>query len=260
MQTKTVPTRGGMFSTEVLEDGSGSPLLYLHSEFGLEPNEFLTALATRNRVVAPRHPGFGESTGTEHLLDLHDLMYYYLDLLDALQLRNLPVVGHGLGGMFAAELAALQPERFTKLVLIAPYGVWKPEDPSFDIFATTPKELAGRLFHNSQAPGAVAIAEAPSDKDRFIDYMVERAKSMATAAKYLWPIPNRGLRNRAHRIAAPTLLIWGANDQIVPPSYAQEFKALIPHAQTATIPDAGHLPDVEQPGKLDDAIRLFLES
>ena len=260
MQTRTVPIRGGMFQTEVIEEGSGSPLLFLHSEFGLEPNEFLAALAAHHRVTAPRHPGFGESTGTEHLLDIHDLLYYYLDFLDATGLRNLPVVGHGLGGMFAAELAALQPERFTKLVLIAPYGVWNPDEPSYDIFATTPPELAERLFHNAKAPGAVAIAEAPSEQERFIDFMVERAKSMATAAKYLWPIPNRGLRNRAHRIAAPTLLVWGEGDRIIPPRYAQDFKALIPHARVAMIPDAGHLPDVEQPQQLAEQILSFLRS
>lgn len=258
MEQRTIPVRSGTFQTEVFEGGSGSPLLFLHSEFGLEPNEFHNALAQHYRVVAPRHPGFGGSTGNDKLLDLHDLLYYYLDFLDAMQLRDLPVVGHGLGGMFAAELAAMQPDRFTKLVLIAPYGMWIPDEPSYDIFATTPRELAERLFVNAKAPAAVAIAEAPDDRERFINFMVERAKSMATSAKYLWPIPNRGLRNRAHRIAAPTLLVWGAQDQIIPPSYAREFARLIRTTQTATIPDAGHLPDVEQPRQLADTILGFL--
>lgn len=250
MQTTTVSVRNGLFQTEVLEGGSGSPLLFLHSEFGLQPNDFLTALTADHRVIAPRHPGFGESTGTDHLLDLHDLLYYYLDFLDTLKLRDLPLVGHGLGGMFAAELAAIQPERFTKLVLIAPWGVWKADNPSYDIFATTPKELSARLFHDATTPAAVALAEAPSEQERLIEYMVDRAKSMATTAKYLWPIPNRGLKQRAHRIAAPTTILWGDDDQIAPPAYAQEFKALIPHATLATIAGAGHLPDVEQPAEL----------
>jgi pimeloyl-ACP methyl ester carboxylesterase len=258
MQARLVPIRDAMFQAEVFEAGSGSPLLFLHSEFGLEPGDFLAALAAHYRVIAPRHPGFGESTGTERLLDLHDLLYYYLDFLDTMQLRQLPVVGHGLGGMFAAELAALQPERFTKLVLIAPYGVWNAEDPSYDIFATTPRELVEHLFYNAKTPAAVAIAEAPSEQERLITFMVERAKSMATSAKYLWPIPNRGLRNRAHRISAPTLIVWGQEDKIIPPSYAEEFKRLIPNATVATIPNAGHLPDVEQPARLAEEVLSFL--
>ncbi len=260
MEKRTVAIRNGMFQTEVFEAGSGSPLLFLHSEFNLEPNEFHAELAKSFKVIAPRHPGFGESSGTDHLLDLHDLLYYYLDFLDAENLRNLPVVGHGLGGMFAAELAALQPDRFSKLVLIAPYGLWDANTPAYDIFATTPKELAARLFVDAAAPGAVAIAEAPSDQERFIDYMVERAKSMASSAKYLWPIPNRGLRNRIHRVTTPTLVVWGEEDQIIPPVYAVRFQNLLPNARVSMISGASHLPDVEQPVRLAEAVKGFINA
>ena len=259
MQTRMLAVRGGLFNTEVLEAGSGSPLLFLHGEYGLEPNDFHAELAKHFHVVAPRHPGFGESTGTEHLLDLHDLLYYYLDTLDALNLRNLPVVAQGLGGMFAAELAVLQPERFTKMALIAPYGVWNADDPVYDIFATTPKELAERLFFDPTQPGAKAISEAPDEQERFIAFMVDRAKSMATSAKYLWPIPNRGLDKRSHRISTPTLLVWGEADRIIPPSYAKAYQKLIPHAQIAMVPKASHLPDVEQPQALAKTVLDFVK-
>jgi pimeloyl-ACP methyl ester carboxylesterase len=107
MEEKKVAVRGGMFQTEVIEDGDGPPLLFLHGVQNVQPGDPLIArLARTHRVIAPRLPGFGESSGTEHLLDLHDLLYYELDLLDTLGLRNLPVAGHSLGAMIAAGGAA----------------------------------------------------------------------------------------------------------------------------------------------------------
>jgi len=260
MQQRKVAVRGGMFDIEVLEGGSGDPVLFLHGEAGLRWDAFLEALAGRYRVIAPSHPGFGESTGNEHLLDLHDLIYYYLDFLDTLELRSLPVIGHSLGGMFAAELAAVQPDRFSRLVLIAPLGLWNAAYPVMDFFTATPAELSAALYHDPTSPAAVTAAQPPKEGEAMISFMLERAKSLATAAKYLWPIPNRGLNKRIHRIAAPTLLIWGESDGLCPPRYGEDFQALIPDARLETIQEAGHLPQVEQPEKLAELVMGFLAS
>src|SRR5215207_9600669 len=100
--TTTVAVRGGMFATEVIEEGTGAPLFFLHGVNGVRPGDPLLArLAKTNRVIAPVLPGFGASTGSEHLHDLHDLIYYELDLLDTLGLRDIAVVGHSLGAMVA---------------------------------------------------------------------------------------------------------------------------------------------------------------
>lgn len=259
MQHNTIPVRGGMFNTEVLEAGSGEPLLFLHGVAGVESAElFLNRLAEQYHVIAPKHPGFGGSTGSENLLDIYDLIYYYLDFLDAARLRDLPVVGHSLGAMFAAELAAVQPERFSKLVLLAPIGLWNPDHPVVDFFSMTPQELASATYHDPESAAAQAAAQAPEDNEAYVHFMLERAKSLSTAAKYLWPIPNRGLSKRLHRISAPTLLVWGESDRIVPPQYAQDFCAAIPQAQAETIQGAGHLPEVEQPEKLAEVVVSFL--
>jgi len=258
MEEKTVAVRGGDFQTQVLEAGTGDPLLFLHGSTDLQPNPFLDALAARYRVVAPRHPGYGKSTGSEQLLDIHDLIYYYLDFLDAEGLRGLPLIGHSLGAMFAAELAAVQPDRFSKLVLIAPFGLWNPEYPVADFFAMTPRQLAPAMYYDAESPAAAAAAAVPSESDGYIHFMVERAKSMATAAKYLWPIPNRGLAKRLHRVSAPTLLVWGESDAVSPPRYARDFQAAIAGATVATIPNAAHMPQVEQPAALADVVLRFL--
>jgi pimeloyl-ACP methyl ester carboxylesterase len=259
MQTRKVSVREGMFETELLEEGSGDPLLFLHGVAGILPDDrFLARLAEKYHVIAPLMPGVGESTGTEHLLDIHDLIYYELDLLDTLQLRGIPIVGHSLGGMIAAELGAVQSDRFRALVLIASLGLWNPEYPVADFFSMTPRQVAAATYHDAESPVAEAAGKAPEGEEAYIAFMLERAKSLATAAKYLWPIPNRGLSRRLHRISAPTLLVWGESDGIVPPRYAQDFQAGIRTARVEIIPEAGHRPQIEQPDRLADAVLRFL--
>src|SRR5205085_1896014 len=101
-------------------------------------------------------------------------------------------------------------------------------------------------------------ARPPDDNEAYIAFMLDRAKSLSTAAKYLWPIPNRGLSKRLHRVSAPTLLVWGESDRIVLPRYAEDFQALIGNATVETIAEAGHLPQVEQPERLADTVLHFL--
>lgn len=262
MDARQVPIRDGMFNASLLEGGTGGPLLYLHGTWPVELEDgggpFLRALATEQRVIAPRHPGFGESMGNEHLLDLQDLIYYQLDLLDQLDLFDLPLIGHSLGGMFAAELAAVQPGRFTKLVLIGPLGLWREAYPVPDFFTYDPGATARGLFADPEHPVAASIARPPTEGDELIAYHLERAKSLATSAKYLWPIPNRGLSKRLHRVGMPTLLVWGEHDSICPPRYADDFRALIPQARLELISGAAHLPQVEQPERTAELVGAFL--
>ncbi len=165
------------------------------------------------------------STGGDRLDDIHDAIYFYLDLLDALDVHHLALVGHGLGGMFAAELAAVQPTRFSHLVLIDPFGLWLPDVPTLDYFVLPPAELAEALYHDPGSPAAQATARAPEGQEALIAYMLERAQSMAAAARYLWPIPDRGLSKRLHRVTAPALIVWGQSDRVVPVAYGDRMAA-----------------------------------
>jgi pimeloyl-ACP methyl ester carboxylesterase len=258
VEGRRLSVRGGEFEIELAEAGEGAPLLYLHGEWDPPWDPFLASLARSRRVIAPRHPGFGSSTGTERLQDLPDLIYYYLDFLDALALRDLPLIGHGLGGMIAAELAAVQPERFSRLVLIAPLGLWNAAYPVLDYFSTEPADLARALYHDPEAPTAKEATTVPTEDQAYVRFMLDRAKSLATAAKYVWPIPSRGLRKRLHRVRLPTLLVWGESDGIVPPRYAEDFRALLPSTRVALIPAAGHQVQAEQPEQLAEVVVEFL--
>lgn len=258
MERRTIDVRNRMFHTALLEGGSGSTVLYLHGLNGLAQDRFLNLLSDTHHVIAPWHPGFGDSTGSENLTDLNDLLYYYLDFLDAEGLRDVPVVAHSLGAMFALELAAMQPDRFSKLVLMEPLGLWNPEHPVADVFAVTPGELAALTYADANSDTARAAATVPQEPDAFVAFMLERAKSMSSSAKYLFPIPNRGLSKRIHRVSTPALLLWGAQDRIVPPAYADDFRAYLPRAEVTILPDAGFVPQDEQPEALAETVEEFL--
>ena len=270
MKTEQMPVGNGRYTIEVVEDGSGPPLLFLHGISGLHWMPFLEDLAKQYRVIAPRTPGFGDASQTE-LDTVQDLVYSYLDLLDALGLESVPVLGHSLGGMLAAEVVATQPKRFPWLVLAAPMGFFHADRPTFDFFACTPRELTAAFFadptgeaaQNSGEAGLMRMVQAGTKSEtgaQLVETYLERAKTLATAAKYLWPIPNRGLGKRIHRVTSPTLLIWGKHDRVVPPSYAEDFTQGIPGTKLTEIEDAGHELLLEQPAAVLSAIRTFAGS
>ncbi|MBT4515169.1 MAG: alpha/beta hydrolase [Chloroflexi bacterium] len=269
MSERSVSVRNGEFHVDIHEGGSGDPILYLHGIAGLEWTPFLQQLSVGHTVIAPRTPGFGESTGTESLTDIHDLLYFYADLLDELDLGRLPIVGHSLGGMFAAELAAMQPRRFSHVALISPFGLWEGSDPVPDLFSISLSDLAEAMYADVKSEPAVALSTAPqarmtevdpstSEGQDTLNYLVERAKSMSTAAKYLWPIPNRGLSKRLHRVTQPSQIIWGASDGIIPPTYAERFAASMPNAAVHVVPDAAHMVVDEKPDHVAGLIESLL--
>ena len=146
-----VELRDGRFKIRVLQAGSGDPMLYVHGAGGLFWDPLLDALAAGHRVIAPEHPGAGDSQGIEHVEDLWDLVLYYNELLDPLGVERATVVGHSFGGMVAAEIAATTPHRVDKLVLIAPIGLWRDDHPVPDISGIPPTSLPSLVFADPRA-------------------------------------------------------------------------------------------------------------
>lgn len=256
----TVSLREGRFTVQAWSRGRGKPLLYLHGWGGLSgwPSG-LDPLAKRFKVTAPQHPGFGASTGLEHLEDFIDLALYYLDFIHALGLECSVIMGHSLGANIAAEMAALSPCSVGKLVLVAPTGLWDDENPVADIFAMTDGQRNRATWHDAAAAEKRGLFAVPVTEEEKRAATLDRTRSLSAAAKFLFPIPDRGLRKRIHRIQAPTLLVWGKSDQIVPPSYGRLFQRSIAGAQLVEVPEAGHQPLLEQPGPAMAAILRFLE-
>ncbi|MBV8087922.1 MAG: alpha/beta hydrolase [Chloroflexi bacterium] len=254
------------FDLELVEAGSGPPLLFLHGIWDFADQSFVERLGERFSVLAPRLPGFGGSTGEHDLLDVYDAVHHLLDVADALGVENAPLVGHCLGGMFAAELAATQPNRFSKLALIAPWGLWLEANPALDFFAAPRAQMAAAL-HGPNSPEAreATAPPAPPPADETaeqqsarIEAAVERSKAMTSAARFLWPIPNRGLSTRLHRVGTPTLLLWGQENGVLSPDYGRAFQQQIAGARLEVIPDAAHMPHLQQPHATLKALDHFL--
>src|SRR5262249_62182042 len=122
LNDRVVPLRAGRTQT-VYKGGDGPPLVFLHGGGGLVLEDpLLVELERSHTVSAPVAPGFADLADLDELRDVHDLAMHYDDLVEALGLDGVPVVGHSFGGMVAAELAAHYPRRISKLVLIAPVG------------------------------------------------------------------------------------------------------------------------------------------
>jgi pimeloyl-ACP methyl ester carboxylesterase len=242
----------------VWSQGDGPVLLYLHG-FERHPGaaSFLQELARERQVVAPEHPGYGESTGFEALRDVIDVALYYRRFIEGLGAGPVDVMGHSLGGMFAAEVAALSPHLVRKLVLVDAYGLWCDEHPVPDPFALDPAEFdAARWSSNGPPEQEPAIAIPEADNPHAAAY--DRARNLSVATKFLWPIPDRGLRRRLPFVEAPTLIVHGAEDGLVPPSYAQEFASLIPNASVEMMEGAGHYPMVDKQERFGEVVQTFL--
>ena len=245
---------------EVASKGSGEPLVYLHGAFGYRGwHPFMDALAENFTVYAPIQPGFVDSApGPDDIDDLLDLTLYHFDLLDALGLESPNVAGHFLGGMIAAEMAAIRPNSVGKLVMAAPAGIWLDDDPGIDYFATPMEELRGILFAEPNSDAAKSVLPEPADDLERGTQILERVRSLATVGRFLWPIPDKGLKKRMRRITAPTLVVMGEQDKIVPASYGDEFASRIAGASVQTIAGAGHMMMIEQPSEFAEAVRGFL--
>jgi pimeloyl-ACP methyl ester carboxylesterase len=243
----------------VFRGGDGPPVVFLHGGGGLVLEDpLLPGLARSHSVIAPVAPGFADLADLDEIRDVHDLSMHYDDLFEALGLDGVPVVGHSFGAMTGAELAAHYPRRVSKLVLIAPVGLWNADYPVADLFAALPRELPALLYADTSHPAAQAMLGGDTPPE--VQELIPVVRGMTTLAKFMWPIPDRGLSRRLWRITAPTLVVWGDRDALSPVQYADDFVAGIPNARKAIVSGAGHLVTVEAPEETIAPIEEFLGS
>ena len=243
-------------TTDVEIVGDGPPLVYLHGPWGLSPDlAYVQALSASHTVYAPHYPGTtsGDPEAIHQLDSLLDLVTYYAEVLDRLGLRSATLVGHSVGGMLACELGAAMPDRVERLILIDALGLWRDDQPVRNWMIMPEGELRTALFAEPKGTAAAAFFAQPAQPEPRAD----RIWALACTAKFIWPIPDLGLRRRIHHVRAPTLLIWGRHDRIVPPVYAEEFAQRIAGAQTAFIKGAGHLPHLEQTADVVNSVHTF---
>jgi pimeloyl-ACP methyl ester carboxylesterase len=222
--------------TAVFSAGEGEPLLFIHGGGTVTGFDSLLPLAERSRLIVPHTPGFGASADDAGVDSVHDYVLHYLDLLDALDLQEVSVVGHSLGGYIACMLAAVQGERFRRIVLVAPFGLLVREHPTIDLFSVPDEEILGVLANDMTVfEGHVSMPPTP-------EFLAERYRETTSLARIIWGRPyDTKLSKWLHRVTTPTLLLWGDQDRVVPVGQAPVWEELLPDAKLTVIPGVGHL-------------------
>lgn len=247
----------GGVDIEVGVRGTGSPVLILASEEQLETSlPLIGELARSHQVVVPSAPGFGKSERPDWMTSPDDIAYLYLDLIDAMALKSVAVVGFSLGGWIAAEMAVKNDSAFSRLVLVDPYGVkiGGPFDVDIqDIWTSHPDKVAAMTWRDP-AKGARDFGAMSDDELSIV------ARNIESFARFCWDpyMHNPKLKQRLHRIKTKALFIWGENDGIVTPAYGKAYAGLVPGAKFASIAEAGHYPHIEQPAAFNRILAEFI--
>lgn len=232
--------------------GSGAPLLMLHGGGGpVAAMPFADRLAEKFDIIAPTHPGFAGTGIPDHFTRIDDLVFLYLDLMDALDLKDAALMGFSMGGWTAAELATMNNTRLSRLILVDSVGVkvgGREDRDIADVFALPHEKLAELAFHDPSM--------APDPKDIPDEQLHVIASNRVALGLYTWEpyMHNPKLPHRLHRIKVPTHFIWGVSDGIVTVDYGRKFCAMIDGATMTVIEKAGHAPQMEQPDAFVEAV------
>jgi pimeloyl-ACP methyl ester carboxylesterase len=241
---------------DLIERGAGPPLLFLHPENGIEPAlAAIDELAKGARVIAPTHPGFGRSELPEGMRTVDDLSYFYLDLIEQLDLSGLTAVGVSFGAWIAAEIAVKSTARLSRLVMANAVGVKVGDRETrdiVDIFALTDPEYLA-IAYSDPAVGRRDYKALPDAE------VLAAARAREATARFAWSpyFHNPRLASRLHRVCIPTLFLWGSHDRMLSEPYGRAFCAMIPGARFEPIERAGHFPHQEQPKVFAERVLAF---
>lgn len=252
----TTTTANGFYADDLLvtidEQGEGRPVLLVHGGGGPPSMGPLpSALSERFQVIAPVHPGFAGTARPEWFDGIDDIALCYLQLLERRDLRDVLVVGSSIGGWIASEMAVREHERISGTVLLNAVGINVGGVALADFFSLTPQELITYSFHDPAAvPDPTQLPQAARDV---------QAANAATLGVYAREpyIHDPKLRRRLALVPTPVLAIWGESDQIAPEPYGRAYAASFPDGRFEPIPAAGHLPHLEQPDRVLEAIHRF---
>lgn len=258
LKSETITLPGGA-RTQVFRGGQKNKptIVWLHGPHGLRGHDPVVAeLEKRYAVIAPLSPGFADLAEIDNIDTVHDLALYYDAVFDALGLDRVILIGHSFGAMVAAEYAAHYPRRVEKLVLLSPFGLWRDDHPVADLFSVPYANFNAMLWASGKA--SPEMSDPSDDSNDPVEKNIALAQAMTTVAKFIWPIPDRGLRRRLPRIIAPTLIVFGAEDKFVPPLYADEFQGAIKGSKKALIAGAAHMAPYEKPAEVLAQVEGFI--
>ena len=202
-------------------------------------------------VTIAKVPGFDGEAGFSAPTSYLDWIVAACDALDATGAADdgpVTLIGASVGGMLAAELAALRPEIVSRLVALAPFGIADVESVGFDYFSVRGPDRLPHLFAKGVPPA-------------FDDQFADRGEEEAPVARYIvdiaagaltWPLGDRGTRKRLSRIRCPKLVVWGGQDELLPPSLGDAWGGAV------VVEGGGHLVEWDCPDEVAAEIRSFL--
>ncbi len=235
--------------------GDGPPILLLHREIGSPDSlPFYDALAGRHTVYIPHHPGFGLSPRPDWLANVRDIAVIHRALLGQLGIAQATLVGLGFGGWIGAEMATFGPNDTAGMVLVGPMGVKPPEGDILDQALLSYIEYVRAGFHDPS--GFDNVFGARPTSEQLVQWDICREMSFRVAWKpYMY---NDSLPHLLPGARARTLLVHGAQDQVVPISASRVYAARLPNARLEIMADVGHLIEMERPEALADLIASFI--
>ena len=249
LQSQTVEINGTTITYR--RGGSGRPLLFLHGAGGAGTAlGFMEGYATSHDVILPDHPGFGASDTPDWLETIHDMAFFYLDFLEALDLKNVHIIGQSLGGWITLETAVRSTERISRLTLLGSAGINLPDVPMGDLFAWDKETRYRTIIHNDAIAEKLLAMPTTPEQDAMAAKNEETTKLLCWEPRFHDPHLHKWL----HRITVPTQIIWGANDPVFPLPYGEALTEFMPGAELSVIEACGHLPQIEKPDELKTLI------
>jgi pimeloyl-ACP methyl ester carboxylesterase len=246
------------FATRVWRKGTGPRIGFLAGYGGLPKwVPFLDRLAEKRTVIVPSLPGFPGGDRGHTALDSHlDWVLAVRDMIDKAGLAGSDLVGSSVGGSFAAEVAAIWPEKVRRLALIAPFGLYDAAEPAGDPWAQRADEIAALMTARPEA--YKKLKEMPAGANS-VEWPIEQTRAAEAAARIFWPLGNTRLDRRLPLIKAPTLVLWGEHDRLLPLNYAKAVaKAIDGQTEVRVVPHAGHLAELDEPDAVAAAVLGFM--
>ena len=234
-----------------------SAVLLLHGGAGPRSMAPLAgALSEHVYVVAPTHPGFETTPRVEWLESVADLADAYLDLIEELKLETVMVIGNSLGGWIASEMALRDIKgRVKSIVLINATGI-RPDHANqiVDVRLLPPAAIGKLSFYDpAKRPNFAAL----SDEQRAVGAANQQTMALYAGGDFLFA-PK--LRRRLSRVSVPTLVIWGVEDGVLSADYGRAYAESFANGHFVPVPEAGHFPQIEQPGAVLGAIGDFVDN
>jgi pimeloyl-ACP methyl ester carboxylesterase len=251
----------------VHEQGAGEAVVLLYGYGGVPSrSDFADQLARTHRVVTISLPGQqGSDRGHD---DLHTPLDWITTTLDAIELATgagdgapIDLIAQSVSGMIGGEIAAVGPRWLRSLTLIGPLGMYDDAQPPRNLYAEAPFNRVKLMTTRPELYAATYGAPVHSDDAAKREHDLIAYRADEAMARLMWPFGDIGLKRRLHRVRIPVLLLWGADDALMPPVYAKQFAArLSGPVRVETVERAGHLATLDAPESCSGLVLSFLDA